>query len=314
MAARYMIKAEQCVLSEGKMSEGKVYVTVTGDTITSIDTAEPPPTGCPIISTHLLTPGFIDIHLHGLGGADDVIDFWTNPGHTLGRLPAKGTTGCLATIVLPKEGREKTRRLAERLGECVGVPGMGAILEGIHAEGPVVNDCGGLPVSDVDITLDDFQSLIDSMRPHLKVMTISPHLEAKNNYSRIKALLERGIKPALGHDRVASEADIIGALRQSPDQLHITHIFNVSSFNNRNPSLVNFGMLKRFPNLQKYNHLPLPPTVEVIGDLAHVHPLTLSLLLQSRDPRDVCFITDGVYEASSPGQSISYNERTRNII
>jgi N-acetylglucosamine-6-phosphate deacetylase len=67
MAARYMIKAEQCVLSEGKMSEGKVYVTVTGDTITSIDTAEPPPTGCPIISTHLLTPGFIDIHLHGLG-------------------------------------------------------------------------------------------------------------------------------------------------------------------------------------------------------------------------------------------------------
>ena len=45
----------------------------------------------------------------------------------------------------------------------------------------------------------------------------------------------RGILPALGHDRVASESEILGALAVSPPghTMHITHLFNVSSFNHR---------------------------------------------------------------------------------
>lgn len=31
----------------------------------------------------LVIPGFVDIHNHGIGGADDVQGFWTNPEHTL---------------------------------------------------------------------------------------------------------------------------------------------------------------------------------------------------------------------------------------
>ena len=45
----------------------------------------------------------------------------------------------------------------------------------------------------------------------------------------------RGILPALGHDRVASEGEILGALAVAPAQqrMHITHLFNVSSFHHR---------------------------------------------------------------------------------
>ena len=37
----------------------------------------------------------------------------------------------------------------------------------------------------------------------------------------------------------------------------------------RQPSLVNFGLVEKFPNLPQYRELQ-PPTVEVIGDLAHL--------------------------------------------
>ena len=96
-----------------------------------------------------------------------------------------------------------------------------------------MNDLGAMPPTKHDMSLPEFENLLNAM-PHLKVMTISPHLDAKENYARMRTLLKRGIVPALGHDRVASESEILGALACSPSrQMHITHLFNVCSFHHR---------------------------------------------------------------------------------
>ena len=174
----------------------------------------------------------------------------------------------------------------------------------------------------------------------LKVMTISPSAEAKCGYARLQALLDHGAVPgmyilllppsrntnpfaAFGHDKSASEADILGALRvcaahSPPVHPHITHLFNVSSFNHRLPSLVNFGMVNRFPNDDQYqgtlyvsqrfllsSSLPpllglSPPTAEIVGDMVHVAPLTISAVLGNRSPQHVAFITDAVMDADCP--------------
>lgn len=90
-----------------------------------------------------------------------------------------------------------------------------------------------MPPVDCNIPLGEFEVLVDSI-PSLRVMTISPHLEAGRGYERIKALVERGVVPALGHDRIASEAEILGALSCSKEgRMHITHLFNVCSFHHR---------------------------------------------------------------------------------
>ena len=90
-----------------------------------------------------------------------------------------------------------------------------------------------MPVSDAEMSLIDFEKLLDSI-PSLKVMTISPHLQMKESYAKIKALLKRGVLPALGHDRVAKEEEILGALSCCPQKkMHITHLFNVCSFHHR---------------------------------------------------------------------------------
>lgn len=96
-----------------------------------------------------------------------------------------------------------------------------------------MNDLGAMPATDAEMSLADFEKLLDSM-PTLKMMTISPHLQMKDNYAKIKALLKRGILPALGHDRVANEEEILGVLACSPHKkMHITHLFNVCSFHHR---------------------------------------------------------------------------------
>lgn len=100
-------------------------------------------------------------------------------------------------------------------------------------QGPVVNDLGAMPRADNTMSLKDFEMLIDSI-PRLKMMTISPHLEARDGYQKIRMLVKRGVVPALGHDRVASEDEILGALACSPERkMHITHLFNVCSFHHR---------------------------------------------------------------------------------
>jgi N-acetylglucosamine-6-phosphate deacetylase len=114
--------------------------------------------------------------------------------------------------------------------------------------------------------------------------TISPNLEKQTGYKRIRHLLEKGILPCIGHDADCSEDAILDCLQIANEfgkRLHITHLFNASTFHHRNMKLCNFGMLRDFPKLKEYEGLR-PPTVEIIGDFVHVHPLALKLTIDSK--------------------------------
>ena len=98
---------------------------------------------------------------------------------------------------------------------------------------------------------------------------------------------------------------------------------------NRSPSLVNFGLADTFPNLPQYNSLQ-SPTVEIVGDMAHVyviitynlsirhhgntrllvhrHPLAVSTALRARNFKDIIFVTDSVMEPKE-GASVNYINR-----
>ncbi|CAI8032499.1 N-acetylglucosamine-6-phosphate deacetylase [Geodia barretti] len=194
-----LIQADRAVLPGGVLEEDPVYVAVEGGRISGVfrGRSSAPVTDYPTMHTPLLCPGFVDTHTHGLGGAEDVVDFWLQPEHSQRLFPRYGTTSFLATVVLPR-GHAKTQATLDVLNERCGKTGYGAVLEGIHAEGPVVNDLGGLPPSHQDLTLTEFQSLLDSM-PSLRMMTISPHLDTSNNYLRIQALVNRSSNRSMMH-------------------------------------------------------------------------------------------------------------------
>ena len=121
----------------------------------------------------------------------------------------------LATVVFPEAGTPdaaRTQAALDAVAIFVGksFPGC-AVLEGIHAEGPFVADVGGLPSAPSykvqgshnpmiltvylravlrmhyaptpqDMSLADFRKFVDSI-PELRVMTISPSLEAARVHS-----------------------------------------------------------------------------------------------------------------------------------
>ena len=63
-----VIEADEVVLRGGIKETGTVYVTVNGTKIESV--SRTPPINAHHVShlkTHLLCPGFVDIHFHGLG-------------------------------------------------------------------------------------------------------------------------------------------------------------------------------------------------------------------------------------------------------
>ena len=63
-----LLEADWLVLPGGKLEKGPVWVSVEGQEITAVfkDRA-PPTTDYTIHHAHLIAPGFVDIHTHGVG-------------------------------------------------------------------------------------------------------------------------------------------------------------------------------------------------------------------------------------------------------
>jgi N-acetylglucosamine-6-phosphate deacetylase len=127
------------------------------------------------------------------------------------------------------------------------------------------------------------------------------------------------VRVALGHDRACTLPQIYAALSAAAAaslpahphlaQSHITHLFNVCTFNHRAPSLINVGLCgsEHLPNIEEHPFTtPTPsPTVEIIADGVHVHYLTIKSLLTARRPQDVAIITDSIL-SSKPGSQAAY--------
>ena len=54
-----------------------------------------------------------------------------------------------------------------------------------------------------------------------------------------------------------------------PPISHLKLISHSKLFSSRNPGLVNFGLLDKYPSISKYESA-VPPTIELIGDMIHL--------------------------------------------
>lgn len=277
-------------------------------------------------------PGFVDIHNHGVGGCDEVCDHWLYPEFSQRYLAQCGTLSVVASVIFSSTRPDATKGVIEMLEKNIGEASNGCVIEGIHAEGPIIQDRGGLPSGESEMPLADFKHLCSSM-PSLKVMTISPSKDAPKGFERIKHLLDIGVRVSLGHDRQASESDVLGALqlvsqaeedrsatgssksqpsdrsdKKADNRMHSTHLFNVMHHHHRQPGLINFLMCDKLPAAEKYAGCEVP-TVEVIADLIHVHPVVIQSMLSARNASDIAVISDCI-SSYDPGKRLKYNGRT----
>lgn len=155
-----------------------------------------------------IMPGFIDLHVHGGGGADvmeggDAIE-------TIARTHAQyGTTSLLATTMTAP--RDELMQVVADLGDVARTrtPG-GARVLGVHLEGPYINPgkLGAQPDAAVSAVLDEVLKYL-SIAP-IRVVTLAP--EIAGHIEIIGEMAARGVRVQLGHS-LATYDDAVAALK-----------------------------------------------------------------------------------------------------
>jgi len=226
-----------------------------------------------------ILPGFIDLHVHGGGGAD--VMEGEAATQTMARLHARhGTTGVLATtMTAPRAELEQVLRglgrvARERESGC-------ARVLGVHLEGPYLNPgkLGAQPDAVQTAALEEVLHYLE-LAP-IRVVTLAP--EIAGHAAVIGELAARKVRVQVGHT-LGSYEDGVAALRHGASGF--THLYNaMSGLHHRAPGMVGAALAHA-----EY--------AELIPDLLHVHPGAMLTALRAI-PRIYC-VTDATAAAGMP--------------
>lgn len=228
-----------------------------------------------------LIPGFIDLHIHGVDGAD-TMDATTEALHRMSAaLPKEGTTSFLATTIT-----QETMAIEKALinaGEYIAaqpVAGKAEVL-GIHLEGPFINRkmAGAQPVNHIvnpELSLfNRWQQLSNRM---IKVVTLAPELPGA--LELISYLHKSGVIASVGHT-AATYDEMKEAIQAGATQ--VTHLFNqMRGLHHREPGVVGSAFL----------HEELK--AELIADGIHVRPEIVRLAYLQKGRNGLILITDSM--------------------
>jgi N-acetylglucosamine-6-phosphate deacetylase len=214
------------------------------------------------LHTPVLLPGFVDLHVHGGGGADTMDA--GDAAHTLARLHARhGTTALLATTMTAPLGdiEAALRALAPAIRERSS--GAARVL-GVHLEGPYISPdkLGAQPAFSRAPSGAEVLAL-HAIAP-IKLVTLAP--EVSGMLALIPALVEAGMRVQIGHTAATYE-QAVEAMQQGATGY--THLFNaMSALHHRAPGAAGAA-------------LALAQHAEIIPDLLHVHPGAIRAALRA---------------------------------
>ena len=237
----------------------------------------------------ILTPGFIDMHIHG-GAGRDVMD--TDPD----ALPAVERLLCShgVTTYFPTTITASIDRTLAALDSLAGAieraresKELRATPAGIHLEGPFISHArpGVHPTGDLQKpTLALFERLWEASRGTVKVLTIAPELDGAREV--ISEAPRRGVCVSMGH----SDADLAEA-RAGVDAgvRHATHTFNaMRPLDHRDPGIIGEALMDE------------RISAEIIADGIHVDPLVVRLFLRAKGADGAVLVTDATAATGMP--------------
>ena len=230
-----------------------------------------------------IMPGFIDTHIHGIGGkgADDADA--KSILHMSEVLADYGVTSFIPTCCTAKED-ELTKKIKAIVKACG--KEKGSHILGIHLEGPFLSpERIGAQTADgiypVDVNL--MKRLYKACDGKLINMTVAPELKGMRELALY--CMEKGIVLQAGHTNATYDQILEG---MQAGIMHVTHLFNaMRPMHHREPGVV--GAVLIHPEI----------SCEIIGDGVHVNPNLIQLLLKSKPLSQIVLITDALYPAKT---------------
>ena len=255
------------------------------------------------VSGHIVVPGFIDVHVHGVDGTDTLAT--ADAVRTLAAaLPRYGVTGfCPTTIACAPAS---LRRLLDDIHVAREAPvaGHAAVLPA-HLESNFISleyrgaqpaACLRLPTTE---RLDGFsgeaafsgQDILDEIaraRAQVGIVTMAP--EIPGGLDLVAALTAAGHIVSVGHSAATYEQGLAGI---DAGARHATHLFNrMPPFAHRAPGLI--GAVLDSPSVR----------AEIVCDGYHVHAVVAKTVIAALGVDRTMAITDGTAGSGLPVGSV----------
>lgn len=255
------------------------------DGVVIAEVGEGAPPGAPVDEPVLdlggatVVPGFVDVHLHGGGGASfDGGDPEAAATAVRAHL-AHGTTTVVASLVT--DAVPALAGSLDRLADLV----EDGLLAGLHLEGPWLSPrhAGAHePSLLVEPAPGDVDRLLGAGRGHVRMVTLAPELPG--GLDAVRRLAGAGVVAAIGH--TDATYDVARAALEAGATAG-THLFNaMRGLHHREPGPV-AALLE-----DDAAH------VELVADGVHVHPAALRLAARAK-PERIVLVTDAMAAAGA---------------
>ena len=231
-----------------------------------------------------ISPGFIDVHIHGAGGCD-TIDGTVDALNTIAKTIVKhGTTSFTpTTMTVSTKTIQKSMRVIKQLKK-EGTDGANVL--GAHLEGPFVNhDAIGAqnPNYLLAPSISSYNEMVKDCEDAVVSITLAPEVDGAKEL--IEYLSERGVICSLGHTKAsyeqAMEAIKCGAC-------HSTHLYNaMTPLNHRDPGVVGAIFDSNI-------------TTETISDGIHISYPSLRVAYKQKGTDKVLLVTDAMMACCMP--------------
>lgn len=230
-----------------------------------------------------VAPGFVDLHVHGGGGAD----FGDrDAGGFLAALRVHlrgGTTTLLPTLMsTSKEAILESSRIYDDIAAHWAAHAHIPHLAGLHLEGPYFSPAQ-LGAQDAAFVRDpdekEYSEILERC-PHIRRWSAACERPGALAFGR--AVRARGILPCIGHsDATAAQ------VRQAAANGYgcVTHLYSSCSMVHRNGPFREGGIVEAAFLLDELD-------VEMIGDGIHLPPDFLKLIYKIKGPEHIALITD----------------------
>ncbi|MCX6337451.1 MAG: N-acetylglucosamine-6-phosphate deacetylase [Bacteroidetes bacterium] len=283
-----------CIIESGTVvvNEAGIIETVTIGDVTVNDAIEID------AAQQYISPGFIDIHVHG-GGGHDFMDGTELAFLKIAEMHLQyGTTAMVPTTLTSDTESLWNTLLQYEIANAKNT--KGATFLGMHIEGPyfAMSQRGAqMPDYIRDPNPDEYKTYINRFKSVIKRWSAAPELNGAINFGRY--LQEAGIIASVAHTDAIYE-DVVLASKNGYSLF--THLYSAMSGVTRRNGYRYAGVIESAFLIDEMD-------VEIIADGIHLPAPLLQLIYKIKGPDRIALITDAMRGAGMPeGESVLGNK------
>ncbi|EKO1912665.1 N-acetylglucosamine-6-phosphate deacetylase [Clostridium botulinum] len=222
-----------------------------------------------------ISPGFIDVHIHGSGGKDAMDGKIESIKVISNTIAKRGVTSFLPTTMTM--AKEHIYKALDAIEQAMNMDLGGAKVLGAHLEGPFINP-KYKGAQKVDFIKNPSFDFIKGYENVIKIITLAP--EKDENFKFLKDIKENtDIVLSIGHSDATYEQAMV-AIDNGISRA--THTFNaMTSLNHRKPGIIGAIMNTNI-------------SCELIADNIHVHKGAINVLTKIKGKDKIILITDSM--------------------